>query len=78
MMREDTVYNQPDNRVMIRTNGNEIHVICNSEEQMNEVVQRMQRPTCALAGYEEWDKDDDKKWILTFLVSDEETKLELN
>mgnify|MGYP006865007910 CR=1 FL=1 len=78
MMREDTVYNQPDNRVMIRTNGNEIHVICNSEEQMNEVVQRMQRPTCTLAGYEEWDKDDDKKWILTFLVSDEETKLELN
>ena len=78
MMREDTVYNRPDNRVMIKTSGNEIHVICNSEEQMNEVVKRMQRPTCVLAGYEEWDEDDDKKWILTFLVLDERKELELN
>jgi hypothetical protein len=34
----------------------------------------MTTDTCKLSGYEEWDDDEDKKWILTFaVVSDEYT-----
>ena len=35
--------------------------------------------TCILEHYEEWDKGDDMKWILTFRVLDEyEKPMELN
>ena len=60
-MKPDTVYNKPENLVMVRTRGNEIHVICNREEQMDGVVSRLTTPNCKLAGYEEWDDDEDRK-----------------
>ena len=35
--------------------------------------------TCILDSYEEWDEDDDMKWILTFrLIDDYELKPDLN
>jgi hypothetical protein len=76
-MKHDTVYNKPENTVMVRTRGNEIHVICNNEKQMDKVVQRMSTPVCSLAGYEEWDEGEDRKWILKFLVS-EDSDREMN
>jgi len=80
-MRDNAVYNRADNEVMVRTNGDEILIICNTESQMDKVVQKMTTDTCKLAGYEEWDDDSDKKYILTFLVCDIEgavIKPELN
>tara|TARA_Y100000592_G_scaffold93761_1_gene157461 strand:+ start:1607 stop:1729 length:123 start_codon:yes stop_codon:yes gene_type:complete len=35
----------------------------------------MTTDTCKLAGYEEWDDDEDRKWILTFLVVDKDQKI---
>ena len=67
-MRDNVVYNQSDNHVMVRTNGDEIHIICNTESQMDKVVEKMTTDSCKLAGYEEWDEDSDKKFILTFLI----------
>jgi|TARA_R110002020_G_scaffold437536_1_gene647789 hypothetical protein len=69
-MRDNVVYNQSDNHVMVRTNGDEIHIICNTESQMDKVVEKMTTDSCKLAGYEEWDEDSDKKFILTFIVCD--------
>ncbi len=69
-MRDNAVYNRANNEVMVRTNGNEILIICKNESQMDKVVQKMTTDTCKLAGYEEWDDDSDKKYILTFLVCD--------
>ena len=79
-MEANKVYNQADNMVMVKTNGDEINVICNSEAQMDKVVKRLSTDTCLLAGYEEWDKGKDKKWILKFLVCNEEYEIipELN
>ena len=78
-MRDNAVYNRADNEVMVRTNGDEILIICNTESQMDKVVQKMTTDTCKLAGYEEWDDDEDRKWILTFRVLDEyEKKTEYN
>jgi len=73
-MKSDTVYNDADNIVMVKTNGDEINIICNSENQMDEVVKRMTTDTCLLSSYEEWDEGKDTKWILTFSVCDEEFK----
>ncbi len=79
-MEANKVYNQADNMVMVKTNGDEINVICNSEEQMDKVVKRLSTDTCLLSGYEEWDEGKDKKWILKFLVCNDEYEIipELN
>ncbi len=60
---------------MVRTRGNEIVIICDREDQTDQVVKRMTTDTCKLAGYEEWDDDEDRKWILTFLVVDKDQKI---
>jgi len=71
-MKDDIVYNDPDNEVMVRTNGDYIYIICKEEEQVQPVMDRMNTDTCYLADYEEWDEAEDMKWILTFKVFDEE------
>ena len=51
MMKDNVVYNRPGNEVMVRTNGDEIHIICN-ELQMDTVVKKMTTDNCKLAGYD--------------------------
>ena len=75
MMRENIVYNNPDNEVMVRTNGDYIYIICKEEEQVHPVMERMTTNTCFLSDYEEWDEGEDMKWILTFKVTDEYEQL---
>ena len=70
-MRGDAVYNKYDNRVMVKTDGDLIYIICNKEEQQDNVVKRMTTDNCLLESYEEWDEREDKKWILTFRVLDD-------
>ena len=73
-LKDNTVYNRPDNHVMVRTNGDLIYVICNKEEQQNAVIKKMTTDTCILDSYEEWDDDSDMKWILTFRILDKYEK----
>ena len=68
-VKPDKIYNRPDNEVMVKTDGNFIYVICNKESQTDSVVKKLTTPSCKLVEYEEWDEDEDKKWILTFFVS---------
>ncbi len=78
-MKDDITYNRPDNKVMVRSDGDLINVICSEEKQQNLVIKRMCTDSCILEHYEEWDDDDDRKWILTFRVLDEyEKKVEYN
>ena len=79
-MKENITYNKPNNQVMVRVNGDEIYIICDKESQTDSVVKRMTTNSCTLAGYEEWDEGEDKKWILKFLVDDDDydPKPELN
>ena len=71
IMRGDAVYNKYDNRVMVKTDGDLIYIICNKEEQQYNVVKRMTTDNCLLESYEEWDEGEYKKWILTFRVLDD-------
>ncbi len=78
-MKDKIVYNRPDNKVMVRTNGDLIYIICKEEEQVQPVMNKMVNDNCILSEYEEWDEDDDMRWILTFRVLDEfELKPDLN
>ena len=78
-MKDNTIYNKSDNKVMVRTNGDLIYVICNKESQQEKVIKKMINDNCILESYEEWDDDSDKKWILIFKILDEyELKPELN
>ena len=74
-MKSDAVYNKWDNMVMVKTNGDEINVICNTQVQMDQVVKRLTTDTCMLSGYEEWDEGEDKKFILKFVVCDPEFEM---
>ncbi len=79
MMKDKIVYNRPDNKVMVRTNGDLIYIICKEEEQVQPVMNKMVNDNCILSEYEEWDEDDDMRWILTFRILDEfELKPDLN
>ena len=69
--QDGVIYNHPNNLVFVKTDGNAIHVVCHKEEQTDPVVQKMTQDKCRLVAYEEWDKEEDKKWILNFLVADE-------
>ena len=75
-MKDNTVYNHADNQLYVKTDGDKIVIICNKEEQQDKVIQKMTTDNCKLTGYEEWDKDKDKKWILTFLVGSEDCVIE--
>ena len=78
-MKDDTIYNHAQNQLYVRTNGNKIVIICSKESQQEQVVKRMTTDSCILESYEEWDEDDDMKWILTFRILDEyELKPDLN
>ena len=66
MMKDDVTYNHADNKVMVRTDGDLIYVICNKEEQQKKVIKKMCTDTCILEHYEEWDEGRDKKFIVTF------------
>ena len=70
-MKDNVVYNQPDNKLYVKTDGDKIVIICNEESQQEKVMKRMVTDTCILDSYEEWDEGDDMKWILTFRLLDE-------
>ncbi len=78
-LKDKTVYNHADNQLYVKTDGDKIVIICSKESQQEQVIKRMTTDNCILDSYEEWDEDDDMKWILTFRILDEyELKPDLN
>ena len=78
-LKDNTVYNHADNQLYEKSEGNKIVVICSKESQQEQVIKRMTTDNCILDYYEEWDEEDDMKWILTFRIIDEyELKPDLN
>ena len=79
-MKSDVVYNQADNKVFIKSNGEEIVVICDTEEKLQHVQKKFHESGNSIIEFEEWDEGEDKKWILSFAVAphDYELRPELN
>ena len=79
MLKDNTVYNYPENEVLVKTNGDLIYIICNKESQQDIVVKKMINDNCMLESYEVWDEGDDMNWILVFRILDKfDIKSELN
>ena len=51
--------------------GDLIYIICTKEHQVQEGLDRMSTDSCILSEYEEWDEEEDMKWILKFKVLSE-------
>ena len=51
--------------------GDLIYIICTKEHQVQEVLDRMSTDSCILSESEEWDEEEDMKWILKFKVLSE-------
>ena len=78
-MKDNVIYNHAKNQLYVKTDGDKIVIICSKESQQEQVIKRMTTDNCILDSYEEWDEDDDMKWILTFRILDEyELKPDLN
>ena len=78
-MKDGITNNHSDSKVMVRTDGDLVYVICNKDDQQKKVINKMCTDNCVLEHYEEWDDGDDMKWILTFRVLDEyEKQMESN
>ena len=69
--KKEIIYDA-DNLVMVEARGGIVRVICHTDKQMDQVVDRMSgQGNCVLEGFEEWKDDEDEKFILTFKVMDE-------
>jgi len=69
-LKDNIVYNQPNNQVMVKTDGNKIVIICNTEEDLDKVHKRFSKrnTNTFLVEYEEWDEGEDKKYIVTYEI----------
>ena len=70
-MKPDTVYNQADNKVFIKSNGEEIVLICDTDEKLQHVQKKFHEAGNSIIEFEEWDEGEDKKYIITFAVAEE-------
>ena len=70
-MKSDVVYNQADNKVFIKNNGEEIVVICDTETKLQHVQRKFHEAGNSIIEFEEWDEGEDKKYIVTFAVAEE-------
>ena len=48
-VKSDLVYNHWDNVVYVKSQGDEIHIICDKEKQLDRVVERMTTPEITLS-----------------------------
>lgn len=66
------IINDANNLVMVEARGGFVRVICHTDRQMVQVVDRFAgRGNCVLDGFERWDEEENEKFILTFKVMDE-------
>ena len=70
-MKSDVVYNQADNTVFIKSNGEEIVVVCDTEEKLQHVQKKFHESGNSIIDFDEWDEGEDKKYIVTFAIAEE-------
>jgi hypothetical protein len=69
-MDKNTVYNEANNLIYVKSHGDHIFIICNDMEQVDAVQKKMHKHGNLMVDFEQWDEGDDKKYIVTFHVKD--------
>jgi len=67
-LKSDVVYNHWENLVYVKTDGDMIYVICDTKKQVDTVNERFYGTGNILVEYEELEKDDRTKYIVTYKV----------
>ena len=66
-MKQNIVYNRPENQVFVKSQDNKLYIVCHKEKQMQQVIDRMTTDNCKLTEYEEWDG----QYLMTFEVGED-------
>ena len=69
-IKSEQIYNDSENMIYVKSQGDKIITVCNTMEQVDSVKERFQNSNNYLVDYEEWDEGKDKKYILTWQISD--------
>ncbi len=69
-MKEDAVYNEADNSIYVRSQNDKLFIICNNMEQVDKVQKRLHKSGNIMINFEEWDEDEDRKYMITFQIRD--------
>ncbi len=67
-MKRETLYNHADNLIYVKSRGDKICIICNDMEQVDSVQKKMHKHGNIMAEVEEWDEDENRKYIVTFRI----------
>jgi len=67
-MKRETLYNHADNLLYVKSHGDNICIICNDMDQIDSVQKKMHKHGNIMAEVEEWDGDEDRKYIVTFRI----------
>ncbi len=68
--KKNTLYNEADNLIYVKSRGDNIFIICNDMKQVDDVQRKMHKYGNLMTDFEEWDEKEDKKYIITFKVRD--------
>ena len=69
-MNKKSIYNESDNLIYVKSDNNQIFIICNDMSQVDSVQKKMHKHGNLMVGFEQWDEGTDKKYIVTFHVRD--------
>ncbi len=67
-MKRETLYNDADNLLYVKSRGDNICIICNDMEQIDSVQKKMHKYGNIMVEVEEWDEDENRKYIVTFRI----------
>ena len=67
-MNKKSIYNEADNLIYVKSENNQIFIICNDMSQVDVVQEKMHKHGNLMVDFEEWDEGEDKKYIVTFKV----------
>ena len=67
-MKDNTIYNEADNMIYVKSKNDQIFIICNDMSQVDNIQKKMYKHGNIMVDFEEWDDDKDKKYIVTFQV----------
>ena len=69
-MKNNTLYNEADNMIYVKSRNDRIFIICNDMDQVDSIQKKMHKSGNLMTYFEEWDEDEDKKYIITFKIRD--------
>ena len=69
-MKNNTLYNEADNMIYVKSQNDKIFIICNDMDQVDSIQKKMHKSGNLMTYFEEWDEGEDRKYIVTFKVRD--------